>query len=190
MKWNNNKIIEGESGSERKREERLGEMALLLRYYSPAAATVTPNFKSYNITLKSPSFPTSASFPIRNFTSASRIFCRAAKSQTGSVNNEKKPSSSSSSSKKKKKKKSAVGADDSEPLNPNDFELLPDFSVGADVQNDAANFGSSFYHPHVPLPQPPTGFVLHDNGKVTLTSTNRLATVVSFFFLLPFSFYF
>nr|AFK46955.1 unknown [Lotus japonicus] len=127
--------------------------------------------------LNSPSFPISASFPNPNsttFTSSTTIFCRA----TGPLNNDNR----SSPATKKKKKKKTKRIDDSELLNSNDFDILHDLPFDAQTAAATAaapnSSGSSFYHPSMPLPEPPAGSALGDNGKVLFTSTNRLVTVV------------
>ncbi|XP_061346855.1 uncharacterized protein LOC133292463 [Gastrolobium bilobum] len=144
----------------------------------PVSYSLAPlTFKSCTF-FKFPTVPISASFSIPNFNSSFSfsILCRATNSQTDPINKKKRSSSSS----KKKKKKSSVGADDSNPLNFNDFEILHDFSSGVDAENASTSSDSSLYYPPdpMPLPEPPAGFVLGDNGKVLLASTNRLATIV------------
>ncbi|XP_027342154.1 uncharacterized protein LOC113854973 isoform X1 [Abrus precatorius] len=126
----------------------------------------TFNLKSLSTILKF-NFPSSfsVSFPIPNSNSSfTTLSCRATNSQTGPV----KPK------KKKKKKKSAVVDDDSLSMNPNDFEILNDFTL----RNDVDSSNSSIPYPSMPLPEPPAGFVLDDNGKVLHASTDRLVTVV------------
>ena len=135
-------------------------------------------------------FPISVSFPIPKFSisSSSVILCRAANSQTGPV--QKKRSSSTGNTKKKKKKNNKTNAgaesdDDSNQLNFTDFEILHDFGAD-DVEDGPSDLD---YRPStpMPLPEPPAGFVVGDDGKVILTSTDRLATVVSLFFSPSFS---
>ncbi|TKY60456.1 hypothetical protein E2542_SST17555 [Spatholobus suberectus] len=137
-------------------------MAVAVVALSHSSAPPTVNFNSSTL-LK---FPISASFPIPN--STSRIFCRAANSRTD-------PVKSKSKNKKKKRKKSA---DDSLPnnINPNDFEVLNDFPLQNAPHTDASD--SSIHYPSTPLPEPPAGFVLDDNGNVLHASPNRLVTVV------------
>jgi hypothetical protein len=142
-------------------------------------------FKS-RVSLKSPLFQISISFQNPNSYSTTTISCTAtAESQTGPINRNKTTTSSSSTSKKKKKKKN------SETLNlDNDFEVLGEFSVNDDVRNAVIGSNLSLYNfsDDMPLPDPPTGFSVDENGVVLLTSTNRLATIVSLFCFLLFLF--
>jgi len=149
---------------------------MALRCSSAAAAVAI--FKSC-ISLKSHLFPISLSFQNPNSHSySSTIFCTATKSQKNS------PSPSSSSKKKtKKKKNSSVESDDWKNLTSNtDFELSRDSFADNDVQNlvtGVASGSSLFYPDDMPLPEPPTGFGIDENGEILLTSTNRLITIVS-----------
>ncbi|KAL1364657.1 hypothetical protein HN51_012802 [Arachis hypogaea] len=128
------------------------------------------------------------SFPIHesNRVRAAVILCRAANSHSGPV--QKKRNSSAANTKKKKKNKnktnSAPESDDSNPLSFTKFDIPHDFD------DDGLEFGASDsdfdldldYRPSssspMPLPEPPAGFLVGDDGKVLLTSTNRLATIV------------
>lgn len=83
-------------------------------------------------------------------------------------------SASSSTSKKKKKGKSLSGSKGG--------EIVDDFVV-ADSDDDGGSSGlSNGYHP-TPLPNPPAGFVVDDQGRVVMASNKRLATIVSSFTL-------
>ncbi|XP_045823426.1 uncharacterized protein LOC123916106 [Trifolium pratense] len=146
---------------------------MALHCSSSAAAVAI--FKS-RVSLKSPLFPISISFQNPNsYYSTTTISCTAtAKSPTGPINRNKTTTSSSTSKKKKKKK-------NSETLNlDNDFEVLGEFSVNDDVRNAVIDSNLSLYNfsDDMPLPDPPTGFSVDENGVVLLTSTNRLATIV------------
>ncbi|KAJ7957060.1 BTB/POZ domain-containing protein TNFAIP1 isoform 2 [Quillaja saponaria] len=112
------------------------------------------------------------SFPIPN-SSSSRLrvaLCYAAKPQTGPVKKR-----SSWQSKKKKNSKSKRVGDDSDGLNLKDVEIVE--SLGIDEDGPSASNSSLGYHP-TPLPKPPSGFVVDDQGKVVMASTKRLATIV------------
>ncbi|KAL1326779.1 hypothetical protein AAHE18_13G252700 [Arachis hypogaea] len=128
------------------------------------------------------------SFPIHesNRVRAAVILCRAANSHSGPVQ---KRNSSAANTKKKKKNKnktnSAPESDDSNPLSFTKFDIPHDFD------DDGLEYGASDsdfdldldYRPSsssspMPLPEPPAGFLVGDDGKVLLTSTNRLATIV------------
>ncbi|AET04790.1 hypothetical protein MtrunA17_Chr8g0384691 [Medicago truncatula] len=145
---------------------------MALRCSSAAAVAI---FKSC-VSLKSHIFPPiSLSFQnLNSHSNSSTIFCTATKSQ--------KNSPSSSKKKTKKKKNTSVESDDWKNLNSNtDFELLRDFSVDNDVQNvvPGVSSGSSLFYPaDMPLPEPPTGFAIDENGELLLTSANRLITIV------------
>jgi hypothetical protein len=156
---------------------------------SSAAAAAAAVFKS-RVSLKQPFFSIPISFqnPNSYSTSISISCAAAAKSQTGPINQNKTTSSSTSKKKKKKKKNSeTLNLDD-------DFQILGEFSIDDDVRNAVIGSDLSLYSfpDDMPLPAPPTGFSVDQNGVVLLTSTNRLATIVSLFcFLLClFSFYF
>lgn len=149
---------------------------MALRCSSAAAVAI---FKSSCVSLKSHIFPISVSFQnLNSHYNSSTIFCTATKSQKNSP----PPSSSSSKKKTKKKKNTSVESDDWKNLNSNtDFELLRDFSADNDVQNvvtGVASGSSLFYPDDMPLPEPPTGFAIDQNGELLLTSTNRLITIV------------
>jgi hypothetical protein len=153
-------------------------------HYSSAAAVAV--FKSC-VSLKQSFFPIPISFqnPNSYSTSISISCAAAAKSQTGPINQNKTTSSSTS---KKKKNSETLNLDD-------DFQILGEFSIDDDdVRNAVIGSDLSLYSfpDDMPLPAPPTGFSVDQNGVVLLTSTNRLATIVSLFcFLLClFSFYF
>ncbi|KAK7318413.1 hypothetical protein RJT34_03113 [Clitoria ternatea] len=111
------------------------------------------NFNSHTF-LKFPSLSFSPSFPIPN---SSRIFCRAANS----------PNTKKKKKKKNKNNNSAVGNDD--------FEILHNIPLR---ENAPHTSDSPSRYPSVPLPEPPAGFVLDDDGKVLHVSPNRLATLV------------
>ncbi|KAK2384903.1 hypothetical protein QL285_072196 [Trifolium repens] len=143
-------------------------------HYSSAAAVAV--FKSC-VSLKQSFFPIPISFqnPNSHSTSISISSTAAAKSQTGPIINHNKTTSSSTSKKKKKKKKN------SETLNlDDDFQILGEFSIDDDVRNAVIGSDLSLYSfpDDMPLPAPPTGFSVDQNGVVLLTSTNRLATIV------------
>ena len=134
-------------------------------------SSAPPTF-NLNKSPKFPPSPISATFPIPNSaTSTSRIFCRATNSRTDPVKNK--------NNKKKKRKKTS---DESLPqMNPNDdFQVLNDFPL----QNGPDTSDAPIHYPSMPLPEPPAGFVLDDNGNVLHASPNRLITVVSFLLLL------
>ncbi|KAH1251259.1 hypothetical protein GmHk_05G014202 [Glycine max] len=128
-------------------------------------SSAPPTF-NLNKSPKFPPSPISATFPIPNSaTSTSRIFCRATNSRTDPVKNK--------NNKKKKRKKTS---DESLPqMNPNDdFQVLNDFPL----QNGPDTSDAPIHYPSMPLPEPPAGFVLDDNGNVLHVSPNRLITVV------------
>ncbi|KAJ7945127.1 BTB/POZ domain-containing protein TNFAIP1 isoform 2 [Quillaja saponaria] len=126
-------------------------------------------FPYFSFHFKQP-FP---SFPIPN-SSFRRLripLCHAAKPQTGPV----KKRSESPANKKKKKSKSKGGGDNSDGLNMRDVEIVDE--LGIDEDGPSASSSSLGYHP-MPLPKPPAGFVVDDQGKVVMASTKRLAIIV------------
>ncbi|KAL0535771.1 hypothetical protein IC582_024696 [Cucumis melo] len=96
--------------------------------------------------------------------------CRASNSQPGPF-----PKQSASASSKKRKKKDKG---DSKVFNPNNFEVVDDFSFD-DAGPSSSTSTSTYlsYHPST-LPKPPAGFVLDDHGKVLMASNKRIATMV------------
>ncbi|KAI5384135.1 hypothetical protein KIW84_071231 [Lathyrus oleraceus] len=102
-----------------------------------------------------------------------RINCRAAKSR----NHQK--SSSSTPKKKTKKKNSAVEFDGSESRN-KDVEVLREFPVDSGFQNVGTGLDSSLNYDDdsMTVPRPPTGFSVDNDGSVSITSTNRLVTII------------
>lgn len=110
-----------------------------------------------------------------------KVVCVAAsKSQTGPV----RKRSSSPASKKKKKKKTEPDADDySEDLSLSDVEIVQGSGSGTDGSSASDSDSRSLaYHP-TPLPKPPAGFVVDDQGRVLMASTKRIATIVSVSYL-------
>ncbi|KAK4264691.1 hypothetical protein QN277_025832 [Acacia crassicarpa] len=129
--------------------------------------------------------PASISFPTPNFNSnrVRVVICCAAKSQTEPV----KKRSSSTGSTKKKKKKGKDGADDTRASDSSDFEIVDDFSIvehgpssstSTSSSSSSSNTNASLtYHP-TPLPKPPAGFIVDDQGKVLKASNKRLANLI------------
>ncbi|MED6156421.1 hypothetical protein PIB30_014170, partial [Stylosanthes scabra] len=126
------------------------------------------------------------SFPIpeSHRISAAVILCRAANSHSGPVHKKRNSSAPNTNNKKKKNKtknKSPPQSDDSNPLNFSDFDIPHDFD-DHDLEFGASDSDFDLdYRPSsspMPLPEPPAGFLLGDDGKVLLTSTNRLVTIV------------
>ncbi|CAK8579017.1 unnamed protein product [Lathyrus sativus] len=121
---------------------------------------VKPSFSSISISFRNPkSYPTV------------RIHCGATKSRN--------PQKSSSSTPKKKTKKKNPALDASENCN-KDFEVLRERSVDSGFQNVSTGLDSSqnYYDDDLMLPKPPTGFSVDDDGNVSITSTNRLVTII------------
>lgn len=139
-------------------------------------------FLSFHHKLPFPSFPISLSLPSTpNGLQTPPLLCASTHSHTGPVKKR-------SSTKKRKKKanadvdvSSADAEADSERLSFGDVEI-----VGTSGVSSGAHGSSSGYHP-TPLPKPPAGFVLDDQGKVLMASNKRIATLVSLFFSLNFS---
>lgn len=102
-----------------------------------------------------------------------RINCRAAKSRNPQKN------SSSTPKKKTKKKNSAVEFDGSESRN-KDVEVLREFPVDSGFQNVGTGLDSSLNYDDdsMTVPRPPTGFSVDNDGSVSITSTNRLVTII------------
>ncbi|GAV56875.1 hypothetical protein CFOL_v3_00416, partial [Cephalotus follicularis] len=107
------------------------------------------------------------SFPLSKISVSQKASKRplAANSQTGPLQKR----SSTAANKKKKKK----GKHDDLVLR--NVEILQDNDGGPD--NDSSSSSSSSYHPS-PLPKPPAGFVLDEQGRVLMASTKRIATIV------------
>ncbi|CAL5368851.1 unnamed protein product [Camellia sinensis] len=94
--------------------------------------------------------------------------CRAAKQQSGPV---KKP-------KKKKKVGGGGGSDGSSVLRLEDVEIEDDGDgFGPDSRTEEIEGSSQRYQP-LPLPNPPAGFIVDDQGKVLMVSNKRIAIIV------------
>lgn len=94
--------------------------------------------------------------------------CRAAKQQSGPV---KKP-------KKKKKVGGGGGSDGSRVLRLEDVEIEDDGDgFGPDSRTEEIEGSSQRYQP-LPLPNPPAGFIVDDQGKVLMVSNKRIAIIV------------
>ncbi|XP_009802543.1 uncharacterized protein [Nicotiana sylvestris] len=113
-------------------------------------SAIFPNSSSFN-PQSPPLFQIPASYFNRKNTL--RLFCSAAKQQTGPV---KKQRTSPNNTKKKKK-------------NVSNFEG----EVDVEVEDKEAER----YVP-LPLPKPPAGFVLDEQGRVLMASNKRIATIV------------
>ncbi|KAJ4838180.1 hypothetical protein Tsubulata_032521 [Turnera subulata] len=104
-------------------------------------------------------------------------------------------SSSSASKKKKKKKKKKLTLEDFGLGDLKDFEVVESANAGApsdfhyedqeEEDEDGGDEGFSLSRsnrgltdPSAPLPKPPAGFVVDDSGRVLMSSTKRIATLV------------
>ncbi|XP_048335361.2 uncharacterized protein LOC107425336 isoform X2 [Ziziphus jujuba] len=139
-----------------------------------------PYLSPFHPKLPLASFPISLSFPISSSTTPNGLhsppLCASAHSQTGPVKKR------SSNKKRKKKAKADVGSagDDSEGLNFSDVEIVGISGASGDgsYSGSGSDSRSSGYHP-TPLPKPPAGFVVDDQGRVLMASNKRIATLVS-----------
>lgn len=114
---------------------------------------LNPQFKN-----SLPSFSLSLSNPNPR-TRTQRYFCRAANQQSKLVN-------------KKRKKKST---------HTNISDVSKGFGVNVDeIVEEGEN--SQVYQP-LPLPKPPAGFVVDDQGRVLMVSNKRIATIVRLLFI-------
>ncbi|XP_015890814.3 uncharacterized protein LOC107425336 isoform X1 [Ziziphus jujuba] len=138
-----------------------------------------PYLSPFHPKLPLASFPISLSFPISSSTTPNGLhsppLCASAHSQTGPVKKR------SSNKKRKKKAKADVGSagDDSEGLNFSDVEIVGISGASGDgsYSGSGSDSRSSGYHP-TPLPKPPAGFVVDDQGRVLMASNKRIATLV------------
>ncbi|XP_058731084.1 uncharacterized protein LOC131602883 [Vicia villosa] len=139
-----------------------------------SSASAPPFMFNSNVAVKQSFSSVSISFTNPKFYPSIRINCHAAKS----VNNQK----SSSSKKKKKKKNSVVEFDGSDNSN-KDYEVLREFPVEA-AEADVQNFSTILDSPlkyddeDMLLPRPPAGFSVDDDGVVSITSNNRIVTII------------
>ncbi|MCD7447663.1 hypothetical protein HAX54_032282 [Datura stramonium] len=121
-------------------------------------SAIYPNSSSFNSQI-TPLFPIPSSY-FKNYRKNALRFslsCSAAKQQTGPVKKRASPKS-----KKKKKPVSNFEGDVDE----------------TDVEVEEKGLQSSErYHP-LPLPKPPAGFVLDEQGRVLMASSKRIATIV------------
>lgn len=128
-------------------------------------SAIFPNSSSFNPQI-TPLFPTSSSYFNKKYRKnelrrPSSLSCSAAKQQTGPV----KKRTSPNSTKKKKKPISNFETDGAQ--------------IDVEVEEKGVQ-SSERYHP-LPLPKPPAGFVLDEQGRVLMASNKRIATIVSFF---------
>ncbi|CAN0877429.1 hypothetical protein LINGRAHAP2_LOCUS11880 [Linum grandiflorum] len=129
--------------------------------------------------------PSSFSTPL---TSPSLTLCRASTSSSSSSSSS--PRNTTTTTKKKKKKKAAAGGSGGHDVALQNLSLTDAEIVKApdDVDSDDDYFddrhgvstSNSRYNPQppTPMPKPPTGFTVSSSGKVSVTSENRIATIV------------
>lgn len=123
-------------------------------------SAIFPNSSSFNSQITH-LFPIQSSYFNKNYRENalkfSSLSCSAAKQQTGPV----KKRTSTNNTKKKKKP-------------------ISNFESDVEVEEKGVQ-SSETYHP-LPLPKPPAGFVLDEQGRVLMASNKRIATIVSFSF--------
>lgn len=100
----------------------------------------------------------------------------AAKQQKGGA-----PASTKKKKKPSNKSNTKRGIED-------DFEIEKS-GGGVEVLESPSESDQSLYSA-LPLPKPPAGFVLDDQGRVLMASNKRIATIVSFAFFFPSTFVF
>ncbi|KAL2941894.1 ABC transporter A family member 5 [Bienertia sinuspersici] len=93
------------------------------------------------------------------------IFCAAAKQQSGS---------SVKSTKKKKKK----GSSSSSVSNDLSLDVLEERESGVELEGENGKSKRSDVYVPLPLPKPPAGFVVNDQGRVLMAASRRTATIV------------
>ncbi|EXC20580.1 hypothetical protein L484_027135 [Morus notabilis] len=98
------------------------------------------------------------------------LLCSAAKSPTGPL--EKKPNKK----RKKKPKPPLVDGVDVEIVESSAHGVDVDFDVDGPSPSPSPSPSSGYYA--TPMPKPPSGFVVDDEGRVLMASTNRIATIV------------
>lgn len=75
----------------------------------------------------------------------------------------------------KKRQSSGAGKRKKKSGDAKDVEVVDDFVIGEDGGERSSAAG---YHP-TPLPKPPAGFVVDDQGRVVMASDKRLVAIVS-----------
>lgn len=113
---------------------------------------------------KKPSFSSSVSYPNPR-PPVKKFRCFAAKQKSGPP------------VKKKKREKKTGGYANNNNNNSNNKGGL-----GLIEDDDGEGFGPSSSYQPLPLPKPPAGFVVDDQGRVLMVSNKRLITIVSSFF--------
>ncbi|KAK3411342.1 hypothetical protein EUGRSUZ_I00111 [Eucalyptus grandis] len=106
--------------------------------------------------------------PRRRDAASGLLLCRASKSQGNPVR-KRQPSGAGKRKKKPAKEDGAA----------RDVEIVDDFVIGEGEGEGSGGLGASSagYHP-TPLPKPPAGFVVDDQGRVVMASHKRLVTIV------------
>ncbi|CAL5365726.1 unnamed protein product [Camellia sinensis] len=129
---------------------------------------LNPQFRPSSFSSSSSSSSSSLSISISISKPLRLALCRAAKQQSGPV---KKP-------KKKKKVGGGGGSDGSSVLRLEDVEIEDDGDgFGPDSRTEEIEGSSQRYQP-LPLPNPPAGFIVDDQGKVLMVSNKRIAIIV------------
>lgn len=79
----------------------------------------------------------------------------------------------------KKRQPSGAGKGKKKPKGGGDVEIVDGLVIGEDEGGRSGlSANSAGYHP-TPLPKPPAGFVVDDQGRVVMASNKRLVTIVS-----------
>ncbi|CAL1379840.1 unnamed protein product [Linum trigynum] len=142
-----------------------------------------------------PSSSSSFSFPastvsISNPHNAPSLSISRASSSSSSSSSSSRSKSKTSTAKKKKKGKSGGGGGhgDWKDLGLSEVEVVEPRGGGRDYDDEddfddydeAASTSISRYNapPTTPLPNPPAGFFVSESGRVSMTSSNRIATIV------------
>ncbi|KAF5960808.1 hypothetical protein HYC85_002017 [Camellia sinensis] len=138
-------------------------LSIMLPHLNPQFRPSSFSSSSSSSSSSSLSISISISKPLR------LALCRAAKQQSGPV---KKP-------KKKKKVGGGGRSDGSSVLRLEDVEIEDDGDgFGPDSRTEEIEGSSQRYQP-LPLPNPPAGFIVDDQGKVLMVSNKRIAIIVS-----------
>lgn len=148
----------------------------------PMFATISPNTPTFSSNF--PQLP----FSYPHFsTSSAKFGCRYGFLRCYAAAKQPKSGGAPPPTATTKKKRKPPSKSSSKKLVGDDFEIEKN-GDGVEVLESPSESAQSSY-PALPLPKPPAGFVLDEQGRVLMASNKRIATIVRFSNVLFLSFY-